>query len=422
MSLPAQTPHSKTQIEQAEPAVGRLESLQTASAIDPIRPLRVHGLDLSYFTGKLEATLRAKGLPYELVAMDTRRFRTMGKRMGIAQMPHLELPDGQILTDTSCILKWLEAHHPEPALMPVDPALCWIADLLEDFADEWLWRPALYYRWAFAADARLLSERLARGMLRDINAPVALRRWFILQRQRHVYLRKDGVSPHNAKAIEAIYHDTLDALCVALAQRPFLLGNRPTQADCGFFGPFFRHFSSDPTPSQILRERAPAALAWVGRVWNLQPGQFSHQPQPRGDDPLPAALGPLMRLVVGEYLPYLVENEISWAAGKPKHDWTCRGSQFSTPVSPYRIWCWQNLRENFQALSLQNRERITIWVSSQCGEALARVFDALVTQPLAPGRHAGPAPWLDRPSAKAQHPITTLARRQGPFDRHWRRA
>ena len=256
MSLPAQTPHSKTQIEQAEPAVGRLESLQTASAIDPIRPLRVHGLDLSYFTGKLEATLRAKGLPYELVAMDTRRFRTMGKRMGIAQMPHLELPDGQILTDTSCILKWLEAHHPEPALMPVDPALCWIADLLEDFADEWLWRPALYYRWAFAADARLLSERLARGMLRDINAPVALRRWFILQRQRHVYLRKDGVSPHNAKAIEAIYHDTLDALCVALAQRPFLLGNRPTQADCGFFGPFFRHFSSDPTPSEILRERA----------------------------------------------------------------------------------------------------------------------------------------------------------------------
>jgi len=28
--------------------------------------LIVHGLDLSYFTGKLEGYLRAKGLPYRL--------------------------------------------------------------------------------------------------------------------------------------------------------------------------------------------------------------------------------------------------------------------------------------------------------------------------------------------------------------------
>ena len=34
-----------------------------------------------------------------------------------------------------------------------------------DAFDEWLWRPALYYRWAFADDARLMSARLAGGML-----------------------------------------------------------------------------------------------------------------------------------------------------------------------------------------------------------------------------------------------------------------
>ena len=26
--------------------------------------------------------------------------------------------------------------------------------LLEDYADEWLWRPAMHYRWSYEADAR----------------------------------------------------------------------------------------------------------------------------------------------------------------------------------------------------------------------------------------------------------------------------
>ena len=34
----------------------------------------VHGLDLSYFTGKLEGALRAKGLSYQLAEMDTAAF------------------------------------------------------------------------------------------------------------------------------------------------------------------------------------------------------------------------------------------------------------------------------------------------------------------------------------------------------------
>ena len=30
--------------------------------------------------------------------------------------------------------------------------------LLEDFGDEWLWRPALFYRWWFDEDARLARQ------------------------------------------------------------------------------------------------------------------------------------------------------------------------------------------------------------------------------------------------------------------------
>ena len=35
----------------------------------------LHGLKLSYFTGKLEAYMRAKGLPFRFVEMDMADFR-----------------------------------------------------------------------------------------------------------------------------------------------------------------------------------------------------------------------------------------------------------------------------------------------------------------------------------------------------------
>ena len=152
--------------------------------------LRVHGLDLSYFTGKLEAYLRAKGLPYELVPMDTRSFRRCARITGVAQMPQLEFPDGQWLTDSTRIIEHFETQAAGPAIYPEDPALCFIAHLLEDFGDEWLWRPAMHYRWSFAPDARLLSDKLARSMMRDVPLPLLLRRWLIGARQRRLFVNR----------------------------------------------------------------------------------------------------------------------------------------------------------------------------------------------------------------------------------------
>jgi glutathione S-transferase len=89
--------------------------------------LVVHGLDLSYFTGKLEAYLRAKGIPYELREMTTRSFRECGKATGFLQMPQVELADGTWLTDTTLIIRYLEQHHPQPAISPTDPLVRFIS-------------------------------------------------------------------------------------------------------------------------------------------------------------------------------------------------------------------------------------------------------------------------------------------------------
>jgi glutathione S-transferase len=309
--------------------------------------LIVHGLDLSYFTGKLEGYLRAKGLPYRLQEMDTGSFRALGRKTGVLQMPQLERPDGEWLTDTPLIIDRLERDHPGSSLTPDDPALRFLAELIEAFGDEHLWRPALYYRWAFAADARLMSGRLADGMFADIPLPRALRRQIALHRQRAVYLREEGVTRANRSAIEADYLDLLAALDPIFGQRDWLFGNAPTRADIGLFGPLFRHFASDPTPAAILRDRAPKVAEWVARLWALgpDPDRSATSLQAMPDD-----LAPLMALIEDRFLPEMADNQQAVSQGAARTVHVRQGVTFAYRANPYRAWRLARLQAAYVAL------------------------------------------------------------------------
>lgn len=325
-------------------------------------PLIVHGLDLSYFTGKLEAYLRAKGIPYVLNEMTTRSFRNCAQSTGVLQMPQVECPDGTWLTDTTLIIRHFEQAQPEPSICPRNPAVRFISRLIEDFGDETLWRPALYYRWAFADDARLMSGRLARGMLRDVKLPFALRRQFILRRQQGVYLRRDGVTSATRHAIEHLYFDALTAMEAALETNPFALGARPTEADFGLFGSMFRHFFSDPTPAKIMRETAPRTLAWVARLWAIEPKHFANAPAVAA---IPENCRPLLRLAAETHLPYMAANASAVAAGAGTVRFTDHGATFETPVSPYRAWCLDELQAAYAALDASAQRTVGELVGSE---------------------------------------------------------
>ena len=61
---------------------------------DLTTPLRVWGAERSYFTGKLEAYLRYKEIPYERISAKGRDFGgTLPARTGAMQIPAVELPD-----------------------------------------------------------------------------------------------------------------------------------------------------------------------------------------------------------------------------------------------------------------------------------------------------------------------------------------
>ncbi len=321
----------------------------------------LHGLKLSYFTGKLEAYFRVKGIAHDYVEMDMADFRKCAKATGIAQMPQVETPDGGWLTDTTAIIAKFEAEGTEPALTPKTATAKFVSLLLEDLFDEWYWRPGLYYRWAFDEDAKLMSAQIARTMMRDLKLPFFLRRQFILRRQRKVYLTEDGVTKATAPAIESLYLDTLDQLNAIFAKRPFLMGERPCEADFGLFGPFFRHFFSDPTPGLIMRERAPHVCEWVTRFWALRPDDLEHVAE---IDAVPEDLGFFFDIFEKEYLPYLVANAEAADRGDGMVRYQAEGVAWSLPTAPYRVHCLNELCRAYQTLSSDDQERARALIGS----------------------------------------------------------
>ena len=199
----------------------------------------VYGAKISYFTGKFEAYLRWREIDYEYRPLDVNLYRSVvPEHLGASQYPSVELDDGRWMSDTSPMIAWLEQDQPGPSVIPEDPVQSYISLLVEDYADEWLWRPAMNYRWSYAPDRYLASTRLAEEIVRVRGIPTEASRRWVARRQERLFVSGDGVDNSNRAHVEGSYLNLLDWLEAIYRQRPFMLGDRPTIADFGLMGPF----------------------------------------------------------------------------------------------------------------------------------------------------------------------------------------
>lgn len=334
--------------------------------------MRVHGSKISYFTGKFETYLRYKEIPYAFAPLDLWHYRWVVPRaLGAAQLPSVRLPDGRWMSDTTPMIAWLETLHPAPAVMPDEPLQRFVALLVEDYADEWLWRPAMHYRWSHRADRHLAGTRLAEEIVRA-PAPLALRRALVARRQTALFVRGDGIDRRTRAHAERAYTTVLACLEPVLARRPFLLGARPTIADIGLMGPFWRHFVHDPTPARIMQETAPATFAWAARMWNARASELGDRELLGG---VPADLSPLLREIGATHLTALAANAAAHARGAARHDLTVQGTTYrGVPTSAYRVWCLEQLRARHAELAPADAAAVRAVLEAHgCWEPLWRV-------------------------------------------------
>jgi len=308
--------------------------------------MRVYGSRISYYTGKLENYLRYRGIDYAMLPT-VPHYREIRAGAGAVQHPVAQLDDGRWISDTTPILAWFEAGQPGPTIYPDDPALRFAALLLEDYADEWLWRSAMHYRWSYLQDRQHASGVLADELLVGRRQPRFVKRFLITRRQLGGFVRGDGVTPATREHVEAGYFTALDQLEAVFAERPFLLGDAPSIADFGFVGPMLRHFSQDPTSAEIMRNRASGVYEWVARMWNRR---ASAEPA-RWVAAIDAPLSALLTEACETHLVQLAANAVAFAAGRGRYDQEIQGCHYrSVPCSRYRVWCLEELRRAWEAL------------------------------------------------------------------------
>ncbi len=310
--------------------------------------MTLYGLKVSYFTGKMENYLRYKEIPFSYRSMTADHFeRIIPEATGARQMPAIQLADGRWMTDSTPMIEWLETQWPRHSIYPDDPLQDFVCRLIEDYADEWLWRPAMHYRWSFAAGRAMLGHLIVDEMASTSPLPRVLIRWSVRRRQKKYFVDGDGVTEQTRAHVEQGYLRLLDILERVFTQRPFVFGERPTLADFGLSGPLFRHFANDPDPAMIMRERAPAVYAWTARLWRTR-GSACGTGLVTG---IPDDLLPLLAEIGATHLPNLVANAAAHAEQQRHYSVALQGTSYTRlPVSQYRVWCLERLQHHARAL------------------------------------------------------------------------
>lgn len=338
---------------------------------------KVYLLDQSYYSGKLHSYLRYKGIPIDAQEIDLPTWWRLGYfNTGLMKIPFARAPNGDWLQDSSPMIDWFEERFTTSPILPDDPVIRFFSYLLEDYADEWHWRPAMHYRWSYEADAAVNSIRFREDLLAKQKGPMWFHSQLAKRRQRSEYLKKDGVTKKTWNHVESVYLNSLDWMEAILNEQPFLLGDKPSLVDFGFMGPMFRHYSIDPTPAKLMRDRAPKVYEWVARVWGAKAEDFDDAQWNFKAGELPELWQPLVRDACEAYLPYLLENAKAWHKGASTCSYEVQGVRYEkTRTYNYRVWCREQLQKRYFELPSTAAESVRAILQHYGG------WDGLMSEP-----------------------------------------
>ena len=317
-------------------------------------PIRIVGSHGSPYTRKMLALMRYRRVPHLFLRGDARNPPAGLPRTKVPLLPTLYFPgpDGSVeaATDSTVLIRRLEAGFPDRSVIPADPLLAFVDYLIEDFADEWLTRAMFHYRWHFAADAR--HAALLIPLWIDHGMPAAMldaisREFSARQIGR---LGVVGSSPATAPLIEASYLRVLTALENLLTGSDFLFGRRPSAADFALYGQLAQLAGVDPTPAALAAANAPRVCAWTDVIEDLS-GLESTTPEDwSARAEALARVAPLVAEMGRTWLPCMLANAAALAAGESRFRALVDGQPWEQQSFPYQGKCLRWIAETWQAL------------------------------------------------------------------------
>jgi len=266
--------------------VGRFEDGFEAGAVDdnptaPLLPLRamgadifqVFGMDQSYFTRKVTGFLDHKRIHWTLRRCSSTPPDLVARGFP-GGMPGVETPQGELMWDSTAMICYLDGRFPAASVLPNDPVCLFLAYLIDDVCDEWLYRPAVGTRWFIAENTQVAGFELARDV--TVQLPISADQ---AREMAAAFVRSScGPLGVTAENIQAWIDDVLRPWTRVLAQHfesaPYLFGARPSLADFAIFGGSVAHFANDPACRRWLDEDATALVRHTHRL--LEPIAQQH--------------------------------------------------------------------------------------------------------------------------------------------------
>lgn len=323
-------------------------------------PIALSGSPGSPYTRKMLALLRYRRLAYRYLTSSGQALEGL-PRPKVQLLPtfYLPGPDGALeaVVDSSPIIRRLEADYSGRSVIPTEPALAFLDQLIEDYADEWLTKAMFHYRWSFPDDIARAATIIPcwRGsVISDADLAELATRFSRRQIDR---LYVVGSNATTAPVIESSYRRFLEAFEAHLTVQPFLLGTRPAACDFAVYGQLTQLAQFDPTPMALTLEIAPRVYAWVSQMEDLSGLEPAAADWINLDAPPPTLLAVLIE--IGRvYPPVMLANARAVMSGAEAVDAVVDGRVWTQPPFPYQAKCLVWLREARSRLSEVDRARV----------------------------------------------------------------
>ena len=235
--------------------------------------LRLYVVPASHPCAAVESALKLKGFEYGMTELPPGLHALHQRlRFGRRTVPSLKA-DGEKVSGSREIMRWLEARRPEPALWPADPAARASVEEAERWGDEVLQplvRRAIWWSLRRRPDAMpsfLAGSRLpVPGWAARLSGPVT----------SMVEWRLNAVSEEAVKADAAALPGHLDRVDAWIAEG-VLGGERPNAADLQIGASLaLLRTVGDLRPAIDARPAGEAARRWVpGYPGDIPPGTLS---------------------------------------------------------------------------------------------------------------------------------------------------
>lgn len=224
----------------------------------------LHQWEMSPFCNKVRRILNFKQLPFEVVDYNGLLARKAAALSPVGKLPVLDY-DGERVQDSDRIAEFLEARHPQPRLVPIDPLARAQGRIWSDWAAQSLYFHEIYFRMLDPVSLDRGLDLICKGRPRWERAVLKA----VFKRRYPRKLAQQGLARLPRAEVERQFFGLLADLDQVLATRPWLVGEALSLADLAVMCQLSELVRTSELAPRVLA--LPHLKAWYDRIEAVAP-------------------------------------------------------------------------------------------------------------------------------------------------------